>query len=240
MPEFRADEPNAVAAAGVATGTNSIGLRGDGVFAGVFGASVSGEGVHAHTESDKSPALAAFNINPGSDRAAIFAKKDGEKGHAGFFDGNVHITRSLFVTGDVTLPNADFAEDFHVADAAAADPGTVMVLSDEEALQPSNKPYDKRVAGVVSGAGAYKPGIVLDKHPGATDRLPIALLGKAYCKVDASYGPVEVGDLLTTSPSVGYAMKVIDSYSAFGSVIGKALRALPSGQALIPVFITLQ
>ena len=51
-----------------------------------------------------------------------------------------------------------------------------------------NNAYDKRVAGVVSGAGDYKPGIVLDKQPSTHIRQPIALLGKVYCKTDASYG----------------------------------------------------
>ena len=94
-------------------------------------------------------------------------------------------------------------------------------------------------SGVVSGAGEYKPAILLDRRVGAIDRRAIALVGKVYCKVDASYGPIAVGDLLTSSPTIGCAMKATDPNSAFGAVIGKALRALPSGQALIPILITL-
>ena len=115
-----------------------------------------------------------------------------------------------------------------------------MVLCDDETLRPSNKPYDKRVAGVVSGAGAFKPAIILDRREETTGRKPLALIGKVYCKVDARYAPIEVGDLLTTSATVGYAMKVTDSTCAIGAVIGKALRVLPDGQALIPVLIALQ
>jgi hypothetical protein len=63
---------------------------------------------------------------------------------------------------------------------------------------------------------------------------------KVYCKVDAQYGPVEVGDLLTTSPTPGHAMKASDLLKAFGAVIGKALRPLASGQELIPILIALQ
>jgi hypothetical protein len=70
--------------------------------------------------------------------------------------------------------------------------------------------------------------------------MPIALIGKVYCKVDANYGAIEVGDLLTTSPTLGHAMKAVDPIKAFGSVIGKALRPLDSGEGLIPILIALQ
>jgi hypothetical protein len=115
-----------------------------------------------------------------------------------------------------------------------------MVLGDEGALHQSSKSYDKRVAGVISGAGEYKPGIVLDKRTSLTKRQPMALLGKTYCKVDAQYGPIEIGDLLTTSASMGHAMKAVDPLLAFGAVIGKALRPLKEGRALIPILIALQ
>jgi hypothetical protein len=96
------------------------------------------------------------------------------------------------------------------------------------------------VAGVISGAGDYKPGIVLDKQGSQLNRKPIALLGKVYCKVDASYAPIEVGDLLTTAPTPGHAMKAADPLKAFGAVIGKALRPLKAGCGLIPILIALQ
>ena len=101
--------------------------------------------------------------------------------------------------------------------------------------------YDKRVAGVISGAGDYKPGIVLDKRqPSSGNRQPVALLGKVFCKVDAQFGAIEVGDLLTSSPTPGHAMKTDDPFKAFGAVIGKALRPLTEGQGLIPILIALQ
>jgi hypothetical protein len=153
---------------------------------------------------------------------------------AGFFEGDVE------VTGDIRLLNADCAEDFEIADPNSAEPGTVMVLSEGGELRASHQAYDKRVAGVISGAGDYKPGIVLDKQHTSANRRPIALLGKVYCKVDAQFGAVEVGDLLTSSPTLGHAMKTNDPFKAFGAVIGKAMRPLPSGQGLIPILIALQ
>ena len=153
---------------------------------------------------------------------------------AGFFEGDVE------VTGDIRLTNADCAEDFDVSGIDKAEPGTVMVLGNEGALSESQQAYDKRVAGVISGAGDYKPGIVLDKRQTQGNRQPIALMGKVFCKVDAQFGAIEVGDLLTTSPTPGHAMKTNDPLKAFGAVIGKALRPLKEGQGLIPILIALQ
>ena len=101
-------------------------------------------------------------------------------------------------------------------------------------------PTISRVAGVISGAGSYRPAIVLDRQAPASDRKAIALVGKVYCKVDATDGPIEIGDLLTTSATPGHAMKATDPHRAFGAVIGKALRPLDRGQGLIPVLIALQ
>lgn len=143
--------------------------------------------------------------------------------------------------GDIILQNADCAEEFDLAeDAPATEPGTVMVLDDDAKLRQSAGAYDRRVAGVISGAGDYKPGIVLDRrHPG-TGRRPIALVGKVYCKVDADHGAIQVGDLLTTSPTPGHAMRAGDAPRAFGAVLGKALRPLAAGRGLIPVLVALQ
>ena len=59
-------------------------------------------------------------------------------------------------------------------------------------------------------------------------------------KVDASFGPIHAGDLLTTSPHAGYAMKAGDKAQAFGATIGKALSDLDNGTGTIPVMVTLK
>ncbi|MGZ4847485.1 MAG: hypothetical protein ACXVIP_05320 [Halobacteriota archaeon] len=155
-------------------------------------------------------------------------------------ENNVKINGNLEVTGDVVLTNADCAEDFDIAGAASVQPGSVMVLDSDGALQPSQQPYDKRVAGVISGAGDLHPGITLDKHDTKANRLPLALTGKVYCLVDADYGSVEVGDLLTTSSTPGHAMKADDPARSFGAVIGKAVQSLKAGRSLIPMLVALQ
>ena len=153
---------------------------------------------------------------------------------AGRFFGNVE------VTGDVKLLGADCAEEFAIIESKIIEPGTVMVIDQEGALRQSEQAYDKRVAGVVSGAGNLRPGIILGRQESEDNRMPIALVGRVCCKVDAKYSPIEVGDLLTTSPTLGHAMKADDPLTAFGSVIGKALRPLQSGQGMIPILIALQ
>ncbi len=219
--------------------TGAAGVWGEGPVNGVIGVSYTYVGVYGETRV------------PGPVGAGVWGKHMGEgtgvmgesvkgigvigKGAklAGYFEGDVE------VTGDIRLANADCAEDFDISEAEQIEPGTVMVLGEEGKLEQSQRAYDKRVAGVISGAGSYKPGIVLDKQSKG-NRKPVALLGKVYCKVDASYGAVEIGDLLTTSPSRGHAMKANDPLKAFGSVIGKALRPLAEGQSLIPILIALQ
>ena len=179
---------------------------------------------------------------------------DGPDGDIWLFPGDADSTdddnASIHLNGntgnircnDVIIPGADFAEDFDIHEAIVdnLEPGTVMVLCNDGRLIESYKAFDRKVAGVISGAGRYKPGIVLDKQPNSINRMPVALSGKVMCKADASYGSIEIGDLLTTSPRKGYAMKAIDPIQVFGAVIGKALGNMPDGDGMIPILVALQ
>ena len=156
------------------------------------------------------------------------------------FTGALQVRGDLEVTGDIRLINADCAENFDIGTVDLVEPGTVMVLDDDARLVPSHRAYDKRVAGILSGAGRFQPGLILDNVASEHHRQPIALMGKVYCKVDADDAPVAVGDLLTTSAVEGHAMKARDPARAFGAVIGKALAPLAAGRALIPVLVALQ
>jgi hypothetical protein len=62
----------------------------------------------------------------------------------------------------------------------------------------------------------------------------------AHCKVDADIAPIQVGDLLTTSPTKGHAQKVLEPSQALGAIIGKALGSLKKGKGKIPILVTLQ
>jgi hypothetical protein len=150
------------------------------------------------------------------------------------------VVGDMAVSGDVFLTGMDCAEQFDVCGPILPDPGTVVVIEEDGALRESGVAYDKKVAGIVSGAGEYKHALLLDQRQSDKPRIPVALVGKVYCKVDAQYSPIEVGDLLTTSPTGGHAMKVTDPLKAFGCVLGKALKSLDTGKGLIPVLVALQ
>jgi hypothetical protein len=204
---------------------------------GVWGSSIDSEGVHGETSSVAFAAIAGIQLNPHSTGAGVYGEHRGN-GTAGFFKGNV------VVTGHIEFAGADCAELFEIAQCeerdAPIEAGTVMVIDSENALRPCAVAYDRRVAGVVAGAGAYVPGIVLGTRDDDTRSQPVALLGRVLCKVDAAYGPIETGDLLTTSSTAGCAMKATDATRAFGAVLGKALRPLDHGIGLIPILVALQ
>jgi hypothetical protein len=220
--------------------TGGAGVMGEAVGAGVVGVSKTWHGVYGETASTAGGAGVWGESKADGNGVVGIGRGFGVGVHgkggrlAGYFEGDVE------VTGDIRRINADCAEDFDICEMEQIEPGTVMVLGEEGVLYPSQQPYDKRVAGVISGAGNYKPGIVLDKQESDKVRKPIALVGKVFCKVDARYGAIEVGDLLTTSPTPGHAMKADDPLKAFGTVIGKALRPLAEDQGLIPILIALQ
>lgn len=182
----------------------------------------------------RDPSLGGYNI-------ALSWNKDGKVGICTKAPQEaLDVKGNIRVSGDINLIGADCAENFDIADGEIIEPGMVMVIDNNGALKSSKSSYDKRVAGVVSGAGSYRPGIILDKIETGTNRLPIALSGKVYCKVDAQYGPIDIGDLLTSSPTCGHAMKATDHHKALGAIIGKALRPLTEGQDLIPILVALQ
>ena len=152
----------------------------------------------------------------------------------------LHVAGDVTVTGDIFLTGADCAEHFTVTAGTLPEPGSVLVISEDGTLRESQREYDRTVAGVVSGAGQYRPALLLDSQLSTEDHVPLALIGKVYCKVDAQYSAIKIGDLLTTSPTPGHAMKAADAARAGGSVIGKALKSIASGRGLIPVLICLQ
>jgi hypothetical protein len=114
----------------------------------------------------------------------------------------------------------------------------VVVIGTMGRMCVSAVPYDTRVAGVVSGAGGLTPAVVLPRVESRCPRLPIALVGTAFCKVDASAGRIQPGDLLTTSSTPGHAMKVLDHARAAGAILGKALQALRDGDGLIQILVS--
>jgi len=141
---------------------------------------------------------------------------------------------------------ADFSENFDVntpATAEQVEPGMVVCIDPANPghLVVSQKAYDRTVAGIVSGAGGVKTGMVMGQEGSvANGKHPVALTGRVYVMADASAGPIEPGDMLTSSALPGHAMKVSDFERAHGAVIGKAMTPLHEGKGLVLVLVTLQ
>lgn len=156
-------------------------------------------------------------------------------------EGNIN-AKNVHVTEDITISNSDCAEAFDLEDSSVGEPppGSVMVIGNEGSVRMSASAYDKRVAGVISGAGPFKPGITLGRRDSDRRRPAIALMGKVFCKVDTVNGPIGVGDLLTTSGTPGHAMKATDPLRAFGAVVSKALGGLERGRGMVPILVVLQ
>jgi hypothetical protein len=147
-------------------------------------------------------------------------------------------TQVLEITG-----GADLAEPFEIAGAETIQPGMVVAIDPERPgqLRMADKAYDRTVAGIISGANGIKPGLTMRQEGTVADGgHPVALTGRIYCWADAAYGPIEPGDLLTTSDTLGHAMKVTDHLKAQGAIIGKAMAKLDQGKGLVLVLVTLQ
>lgn len=120
--------------------------------------------------------------------------------------------------------------------------GTVVVLDANlnNHVLASLKPYDTRVAGVVSA----QPGLLLGQ--GGDDKLKVATTGRVKVRVDATRAPIRVGDLLVTSDVEGVAMKSIPvdlggtPIHRPGTIIGKALEPLEKGTGEVLVLLSLQ
>src|SRR5690606_1420401 len=177
--------------------------------------------------SDTDPNI-IFDVNEGGNAPAIKLRRAGvtvlelDADH----NGNARvITEELEITG-----GSDLAEHFDVAPLGGAVlPGMVVSIDPERAgrLTVSATPYDALVAGVVSGAGGVRPGFLMGQEGSIADGdVPVALVGRVYVLVDAAYGAVRPGDLLTTSATPGHAMRAADRAQAPGAVLGKAMTGL--------------
>jgi hypothetical protein len=161
-------------------------------------------------------------------------------GLIGVFNSAGHPTYLLDADAGLVATSGDLAETFPTRGAAL--PGSVLVIDpmNRGAMRVADAPYDRRVAGVVAGANAYKPAITLRGLGDSEGRLPVTLSGTAYCLATNSNGAIKAGDLLTTSSVAGHAMKVTDYEAARGAILGKALEDLRGDKGSILSLASLQ
>jgi hypothetical protein len=195
------------------------------------------------------PFLTLFDSNTGYARGRIQTAG----GAITFFtesylnNSNINNYAQLTANGNFTVKSitirggADLAEPFQMQEEELG-AGSVVVIDDKHPgwLKRSTTAYDKRVAGIVSGANGINPGISLHQEGAVEGGQNVALTGRVYVQADASSGPIEPGDMLTTSDTPGYAMKVSDPARAQGAVIGKAMSPLPEGTGMVLVLVSLQ
>lgn len=133
----------------------------------------------------------------------------------------------------------DLAEHFEVA--GEAKPGMLVAIDPQNVgkFAIARGAYNRRVAGVISGANNLSAGMVL-AGSSTKDSKPVALSGRAWVYCDATRNPIKPGDLLTTSTTPGHAMKARNYAKAQGAIIGKAMTALEGGRGLVLVLVSLQ
>ena len=154
--------------------------------------------------------------------------------------GNVKVTGNITASGTINAKYQDVAEWVDSSQELA--PGTVVVLDAAKSNQviASTQSYDSRVAGVIS----IRPGVTLGES--GEGRVLVAATGRVKVKVDATNGPINIGDLLVTSDKQGVAMKSVPieiggrRIHQPGTLIGKALEPLAGGTGEILVLLSLQ
>lgn len=156
------------------------------------------------------------------------------------FNGNGRvITQELQITG-----GADLSEQFDIGDDTNdIAPGTVVCIDPKRPgkLNICPSAYDRKIAGIVSGAGGVRTGMLMGQVGTSADgKYPVALTGRVFVRADISNGTIEPGDLLTSSTKLGHAMKVTDHQKAQGAILGKAMTAIDKETGLVLVLVSLQ
>jgi hypothetical protein len=236
--------------------TNAYGVRGYSINNnGVRGSSANSYGVYGYSSGS------AGVYGDSDDWVGVYGRGEwgvvgdatGTVDYGGYFYDDVYVQGKLDVGGAV---------DPIIAERFPADPeqdyagGDVLCLDGASPyVQPCTEGNDTKVIGVAVPGPDIEDGEILiaimgyqaaqpQDGPVVTDSSPPRMV--MVVKVDASYGPIQRGDLLTSSPTPGYAMKAnpvdIDEVQFYrpGTIIGKAMGSLSEGQGLIEVFVTLQ
>jgi len=246
---------------GRSASTSGQGVVGDatassGTTYGVVGrsASTSGQGVvgDATASSGTTYGVVGYNASPAgyagyfrntSSGVALYALTDNGSGNiieawSSFTDREFSVDRvgNVRADGSYLGGGGDYAE--LLPGAAGLEPGDVLVIGPDGQLARSTQPFQTSVAGVYS----TQPGFIAgagDESSELKDQIPLAVVGIVPVKVTAENGPIQPGDLLTTSSVPGHAMRC-GANPQVGTVIGKALEPLAEGIGVIKILVVLQ
>ena len=182
----------------------------------------------------------AKDTNPDLTDSVLTIKNNGRVGIGTTSPASRLHVNGTTTTDVLTITGADLAEKFPVTDSVQ--PGTVVEIDPVHPgqLRRASGAYNRRVAGVVSGANDLPAGAILGNLKGSENAPPIALSGRVWTRCNTSNGSIRPGDLLTTSDVSGEAMKVGDHGRAQGAIIGKAMTSLEDGSGFVLVLVSLQ
>ena len=244
----------------ICNGSNGFAVEGvsDTGFAGFFQGNLHVNGSStfngAVTTEGDAGGYALYNRDAFTKRWVMYSRNSGGVDQLAFYSDTTGDVAALSPNGDMYLVGAlsttvltirggaDLAEPFPMTDGTAMEPGCVVVIDELHPgkLKLSASAYDKKVAGIISGAGGVQPGLRLHQDGVMEGDQHVALSGRVYVKADASTGVIEPGDMLTTSATPGHAMKATDAASAQGAILGKAMSRLDHDTGLVLVLVTLQ
>jgi len=148
-----------------------------------------------------------------------------------------YVSKTGDVRADGTIQGggADFAEMVPVRQPGL-EAGDVVALAADGKLIRTFQPHQASVVGVVS----TEPGFQSDlyKNFGSSEKIPLAVIGIVPVKASATNGPIRPGDMLTASAIPGTAMRARRIVP--GTIIGKAMESLESGESLIRMLVMLR
>jgi hypothetical protein len=230
---------------GVTNGSTSNAIQGAYV-----GTSTANAGVFGYSTASAGNGIIG-EANTGISAYGVWGRA--AQGIGGFFTGGQY---AIIAAGKAKVNvleivgGSDLAEPFNVnadstGDGAVAEPGMVVVIdpANPGQLRVATEAYDRKVAGIISGANDLAPGMVMKAEGNAITEgeHPVALTGRVWCWCDSTIDAIEPGDMLTTSATPGHAMKATDLPAAQGAIIGKAMTPLAQGErGLVLVLVNLQ
>ncbi len=217
--------------------------------------SITIEEANFATAATRHGIIRLWNNNMTSSSEAILIDTDGSANEPFIRmnrnDGSLGIMLDVDVAGDARITTdeleikggSDFAEHFDILEEdVVPQPGMVVSIDPKSSgkLKIATTAYDKRVAGIISGANGVETGVMMGQEGSIADGdYPIALSGRVYVYANTENGDIMPGDLLTSSSTEGQAMKVSDFSKAQGSIIGKAMTEIDKN-GFVLVLVNLQ
>lgn len=250
-----------VVGANTGNGSNSPGVMGKSYSgaSGVYGTSTNGPGVYAMSIGTGFNAAALTATNTTNGGMALYAYAITDTGVNGA------PAAAAVITNDTTSTSADILEGWNLAakkfsvstagevyahgafhpngvdysdrlpSASGLEPGDVVALGHDGLLHETIRANETDVAGVYS----TRPGVVGQREEETRTTIPVALAGMIPVKASDENGAIQIGDLLVSSSTPGRAMRA-PANPRPGTVIGKAMQPLESGNGEIEMLVMLR